>query len=441
MEDTTVEGPGDAAPPPRLVGIASSQLALPASPGDALGDGALGDGAFGAGILWIDRESGTVSSVERRGTRSGDSTLATPRSELIDLGDRLVVPGFVDVHVHGGGGSQVNAGSATEAEAAVAEIAAFHARHGTTALLATTVSDTPERLAATVEGIARAARATRGTDDMHAARGARVLGCHLEGPFISPGRAGAQDPLAIRPPDREELRRLLELGEGTVRLVTLAPELPGAMALFDDCLEAGAAVALGHSDATFDVARAAFDAGATHVTHLFNAMAPFHQRSPGLIGAALQDERVTVELICDLHHVHPAVIATVARVAASRLVLVTDATGAAGSAPGRLVLGRVPVLVDGTRVSLEADSSTLAGSALVMAQALANVVNAAGLPLPVALECATAIPARLAWGTARRAGRLVPGAPADFVVLESTLAVAATVVGGSVVFDPNRLLR
>ncbi|MGH8980680.1 MAG: N-acetylglucosamine-6-phosphate deacetylase [Acidimicrobiales bacterium] len=437
-----------------LVGIASTRVARRRSAiGDGGGglDGVGGLGGFAPATVWVDTTTGVIESVEQGAGRAGAegrTDRAQSRSRLLDVGDRRIAPGFVDVHVHGGGGSQVNAASAEESEAAAHALASFHARHGTTALLATTVSDSPDRLAATVAGIARATRAPRTPDGARGANGeARVLGCHLEGPFISSARAGAQDPRAIRAPDRDELRRLLEIGDGTVRLVTLAPELPGAIALIGDCLDAGAAVALGHTDATFEVALSAFEAGATHVSHLFNAMAPIHHRAPGLLGAALTDERATLELICDLHHVHPAVIDLAVRVAAARLVLATDATSAAGGPPGPHMLGTVPAVLDGTRVSLESDPTVLAGSVLVMDRAVANAVDASCMPLDVALRAASAVPAALAWPTVRPTGSpavpggsFLPGAPADLVVLEETLTVAATVVGGTVVFDPGGLL-
>ena len=299
-----------------MLGIAADRIARP-------------DGSLEPGVVWIDPTRGTIVSVSADRSALPPAVRGTPMRR-VELGDRIVGPGCVDVHVHGGAGCQVNGDSAVDVEGALATIASFHARNGTSSLLATTVSDSPERLAAAVAGVAQAAARARATA---VPTGARIIGSHLEGPFIAPTRAGAQDPSAIRPPDRAELNRLLELGAGTVRMVTLAPELPGADELIADCLDAGAVVALGHTEADFDTARRAFDAGATHVTHLFNCMPPLHHRLPGLITAALVDDRVTVELICDLHHVHPAVVEFVAQIALERLVLVTDAGPVAGSRP------------------------------------------------------------------------------------------------------------
>lgn len=405
---------------PGVDGIASAQVVLEG-------------GRTGPATIWVDQGLGRITAVDAEPLPPPASAVGWPDGRrCVDLGPRIVAPGFVDVHVHGATGAQVNGASAEEVSEAVSHIARFHAHHGTTAMVATTVTDSPERLAATVAGVALAVRSP-------AAGASRVLGSHLEGPFIAAARAGAQDPSHIRMPDRHELNRLLELGEGTVRLVTIAPELPHAEELIADCLAAGAAVALGHSDADYDTARRAFGAGATHVTHLWNAMAPLHHRRPGLVGAALEDGSVTVELVCDLHHVHPAVVALVARAAPGRVVLVTDAVAATGSGPGRYALGPVSVDVDGARATLAGHPGTLAGSVLTMDAALANAVAVAGLSVASAIGAASAVPAAVVRGTGPRAGVLSAGAPADLVVLEPTLTVAATVVGGKPVFDPGGL--
>ncbi len=409
-----------------LLGLVSTRVLLPT-------------GGLRPATVWFDTAGGTIVAVSD--ARDGPPVGQTGR--VVSLGDRVLAPGFVDVHVHGGAGRQVNAADADEAEAAVGEVAAFHARHGTTSLVATTVSDDPARLRASVEGVARAARrAPRGAPGAGgAARGARILGSHLEGPFLSPRRAGAQDPAQIRPPDREELAGLLELGGGTVRIVTLAPELDGSGGLVDDCVDGGVVVSLGHSDADYECARAAFASGASHVAHLFDAMAPLNHRAPGLVGAALADEEVTVEIICDLHHVHPAIVRTVAAVAAQRTVLVTDATAAAGTPPGMLELGRIEAVHSGTKVTLASDPCTLAGSALTMDLAVRNAVTEARLPLESALRAASEVPARVACSAGPPGlGTIGPGAPADLVVLDPELHAVATVVAGRVVFDPCQLL-
>lgn len=408
-----------------LLGLAANRLAWP-------------DGQLEAGVVWIDPAIGTIADVVRAGHGPAGTRPEDVPGRLVELGDRTIAPGFVDVHVHGGGGHQVNGDSPTRVAEEVAALAAFHARHGTTSLLATTVSDSPARLRASVAGVARAVRAGGGG-------GARVLGCHLEGPFISTARPGAHDPSLIRPPDRAELAELVELGAGTIRIVTLAPELEGASGLIDDLVDAGVTVSLGHSDADFDTARAAFDAGATHVAHLFDAMAPFHHRHPGLVAAALLERRATLELICDLHHVATGAVALCARTAPGRIALVTDSTDAAGMPPGTRLLGGLEVEADDTRVVLASDRATLAGSVLTMERAVRHLADAADIPLAEALRAASTIPSRLATtergdGATARPGVLEPGAPADLVVLDADLEVVATIVGGSTVFQRDAVL-
>jgi len=350
---------------------------------------------------------------------------------VVDVGEGSVVAGFFDVHVHGGDGAQVNGDSIDEVVASVERIARFHARHGTTSMLATTVSDSPERLLTTVAGVAEVMRAG-------VAGGATVRGIHLEGPWIARAKMGAQDPWALRPPDVDELAGLVAAAEGGIRMVTVAPELPGSRRLITAACRAGIVVAIGHTDADFATTVGAIEAGARHATHLFNAMAPPHHRRPGAVTALLLDERVTFELIADLEHVHPAVMALTARSNPGRLVVVTDAVPAAGLEPGTYQLGHLEVSVEASRVTLAGDPATLAGSLLTMEQAVRNLVIGAGMPLLDALEAAASTPA-LAAGI-DDIGELSPGRPADFVVLDLDLGVMATVVAGRPVFDPAGLL-
>jgi len=373
------------------------------------------------GFIFI--EGGSVSEV---GCGSGPTTTTT-----VDLGDMLIAPGFVDVHVHGGGGAQVNCATREEVEESVGRMARFHAMHGTTALLATTVSDSPEALRAAVEGVAAVASAPR-------RGGAVVLGSHLEGPWIARSRAGAQFVPALRPPSLTELDDLVARGDGTVRLVTIAPELEGALELITAARSAGVVVSIGHTDADYATTKLAFDAGASHATHLFNAMAPVHHRRPGPIAAALGDERVSLEIIADGVHIHPALIALVATLAPERLVLVTDAIGATGAAPGLHRLGPLEVFVTDGRAVLAGNAETVAGSVLTMDKAVALAVDVARVPLLTALQAASLHPARVLGE--HRKGRLIPGADADLVVLDRRLSLVATVIGGQVVYDPTGLL-
>jgi N-acetylglucosamine-6-phosphate deacetylase len=365
----------------------------------------------------------------------------------VDLGDMLVAPGFVDLHVHGGGGAQVNCATREEVEASVGSMARFHARHGTTSLLATTVSDSPEALRVAVEGVAAVVTAQQGDlrrgdlrrgDPSQDGPGAVVLGSHLEGPWIARSRAGAQFVPALRPPSVDELDELVALGNGTLRLVTIAPELEGVLDLIAAALSGGVVVSIGHTDADYATTKLAFDAGARHATHLFNAMAPLHHRRPGPIAAALGDERVSLEIIADGVHIHPALIALVATLAPERLVLVTDAIGAAGAPPGLHRLGPLEVLVTDGRAVLAGNPETVAGSVLTMDKAVALAVNVARVPLLTALQAASLHPAKVLGE--HRKGRLTPGADADLVMLDSRLEIVATVVGGQVAYDPTGLL-
>jgi N-acetylglucosamine-6-phosphate deacetylase len=319
-----------------------------------------------------------------------------------------IVPGYIDVHVHGGGGAQCNTSDADE----LAAVAAFHARHGTTALLATTVAAPVGELEAA----------------LRAADRAPVLGAHLEGPFLSRARPGAMDPEAFLDPDPVVLERLL--AAGGVRMVTLAPELPGALSLVSRLADAGVVASLGHSDASYEEARAAARAGARSVTHLFNAMPPFHHRSPGIVGAALELDALTCELICDGAHVDPAVLRVALRAkGVSGVRLVTDAMEAAGLPDGTYRLGAAPVTVSGGRAVI-AGTDTIAGSTLTMDAAVRGAVRFLGVAVEEAVAMASAAPARLL-GLGERKGAIAVGWDADLVLLDEELRVLRTMIGGA----------
>jgi N-acetylglucosamine-6-phosphate deacetylase len=342
---------------------------------------------------------------------------STRGGEVVALDGRWLLPGFVDVHVHGGGGADATTDDPDELRA----LARFHARHGTTALLATTVPAPPERLLAALAAIRAVAAAPDG-------EGAVVLGAHLEGPFVSRSRAGALAARHLRDPDSALAERLL--AGGGVRIVSLAPELPGAAALVRQVVAAGAIASLGHSDATYARASACIAAGARAATHAFNAMRPLHQREPGVLGAALADDRVTCELICDGVHVHPALVRLAHRAKGpGRAMLVTDAISATGMPDGAHRLGDREVHVAGGRVTLP-DGETLAGSTLTMDRALRIAVERCGIPLRDAARMAATTPALLL-GIADRTGVLAPGRRADVVVLdEHDLTLAGVLLGG-----------
>jgi N-acetylglucosamine-6-phosphate deacetylase len=331
----------------------------------------------------------------------------------LDASGLLVVPGFVDLQCNGAVGIDV----ASEPER-MWELAGLLPRWGVTAWLPTIVTSPP----GTVERVL-AALAERPQVDWV---GAVPLGIHVEGPFLAPDAAGAHD--------RELLQRpTLEAVEGWSRaagvaLVTIAPELPGALPVIEALVARDVVVSLGHSSAAAIEVRRAFDLGARGVTHLFNAMTPFHHREPGLAGVALVDERASVGLIADGVHVHPDVVALAQRCLGERLVLVTDAVAALGAPPGAQKLGRsdITLRADGIR---RADG-TLAGSDLSLDAAVRNLVAFCGCEPDVALHAASAAPADLLGDTER--GQLEPGRRGDVAVLTPDLDVVATVVGGKI---------
>jgi N-acetylglucosamine-6-phosphate deacetylase len=323
--------------------------------------------------------------------------------------EAVVLPGFIDLHVHGGGDADV-----MQAGAAIDTVARTHARHGTTALLATTMTAPRGEIEA-------ALRALSGACGARGDRAARVIGAHLEGPYISPDKLGAQPAFAATP-SAAEILSLAALAP--IRVVTLAPELPDALATTAALVAAGIRVQIGHSMASYDEACAALAAGATGFTHLFNAMSGLHHRAPGAAGAALAHAR-HAELIPDLLHVHPGAMRAALR-AIPGLYCVTDATAAAAMPDGEYPLGRQLVSKCGGGVRLA--DGTLAGSTLTMDQALRNLVNVLGLDLAEASQRVSTHAARYL-GLADR-GELRVGAVADAVVLDAQLVVRHVIVEG-----------
>jgi N-acetylglucosamine-6-phosphate deacetylase len=345
---------------------------------------------------------------------------AAPHSADVDLPDAVVVPGFVDIHVHGGGGASYTDGNVSD----ILRAARFHREHGTTTTLASLVTAPVGDLLAAVHALVESTRA--GT----------VAGIHLEGPWLSPAHRGAHDHTQLRDPAPAEIHALLAAGNGAIRMVTLAPERVGSGDAIARFVDAGVIVALGHTDATYEQTRHAIDLGATVGTHLFNAMRPLHHREPGPALALLEDARVTVELIADGVHVHPAVVHAVIEAAgADRVALVTDATAAAGLGDGEFRLGAIQIDVV-EQVARVRGTSTIAGSIATMDR-LFRV--AAGLgpdrdaALAAAVQMTSTTPAR-ALGL-DRVGSLRVGAEADLVVLERDLQVSAVMAHGSWLTD------
>lgn len=341
---------------------------------------------------------------------TGSGPEAPVADRVVDLGDAVLTPGFVDLHGHGG---------ATEAyeDDSFDRSLAMHRSHGTTRSVLSLVANPVPALAASLAHV----RAVMATDPL-------VLGVHLEGPFLSPHNKGAHNESFLIEPTPAAVDALLEAGEGVLRQVTIAPELPGALDAVRRFVEAGVTVAVGHTVGTYDQARAAFDAGSTILTHACNAMPGLHHRAPGPIGAAVSDDRVTLELILDAVHVHPVVAETLFRATPGRVALITDAMGAAGAADGSYRLGSLDVTVtDG--VAHVAGTETIAGSTLTQDVALRNAVSLAGQTLPEAVAALTSVPAG-ALGLGDRLGRLAPGFAADLVALTPSLEVERVWGGG-----------
>jgi N-acetylglucosamine-6-phosphate deacetylase len=334
-----------------------------------------------------------------------------PGVEALGGLEDVVAPGFIDLQVNGMGGRD-----ALDGTDAVLAISARLPQSGVTGFLPTVISRPLEEMV----GFGVAVRRAKAE-----ASGARVLGAHLEGPFLNPRYAGAHDRRFLLGPNDELVARLLAVGP---RLVTLAPELPGALEAVRRLRRAGVLVSAGHTGASFEVTREAFRAGVGFVTHLFNAMVPMHHRRPGAAGAALAEPGIGVGLIADGVHVHPALCAAVVRSRGPAAVaLTTDQTAAAGCPPGRFRLGEAEVVSDG-RVTRRPDG-TLAGSAATMERLVR--LMAAWVGLRRAVEMASATPARLL-GLA--AGRIAEGLPADLVVLDPELRVRATLIGGRLAY-------
>jgi N-acetylglucosamine-6-phosphate deacetylase len=331
----------------------------------------------------------------------------------------VLVPGLVDLQVNGYYG--VDLGDCDPD--GWAQVARRLPETGTTAFLPTFITAPVARLAAAL----RSAQKIAGV----ATPGARALGVHLEGPFLSPARAGAHRRDWMAPPSPDAVAELLDAGHGVLRLMTLAPETEGALAAVAALVAAGVVVSVGHSDATAGQVAAAADAGARMVTHLFNAQRGLHHREPGVVGQALTDQRLTSGLIVDLRHVSAAACAIAFAAAPGRICLVTDAAASAGMPPGRYMLGgQLTELPPGGDAPVRPDG-TLAGSALRMDLAVANAV-AVGLGLAEAVAAATRIPADLI--DRPDLGRLAPGVPADLVWLGDDLRAQATWIGGEQVY-------
>ncbi len=334
-----------------------------------------------------------------------------------------VAPGFVDVHIHGAGGHDVMEGTAE----ALAAVSSSVARHGTTSLVATTVTASAEQTCAAAAGIAQWIESQRELPAGHTPQ-AEILGIHFEGPFISPARRGVHPPEWIVAPSVELLQTFAAAARGAGRILTLAPEMPGALELIAAARQAGLVVSLGHTDARHAEAMSAIECGARHAAHVFNAMRPFEHRETGVIGAVLTSPVVTAELIADGVHVDAAAMRLLLAAKGARgVILVSDGTSATGMPDGTYRLGTFDVTVSGG--VCRSPEGKLAGSTLTLDRALRNIV-ALGVTLADALAMLTSNPARLL-GIERQKGSLVPGADADLVLLDANLEVAGVMTRGA----------
>ncbi len=334
----------------------------------------------------------------------------------------IVVPGFVDIHIHGAGGHDVMEADPRSLD----RITSTVARYGTTSMLATTVTASTDDTSKSLEGIAQYIRQHEHQDE-NARLSAEILGVHLEGPFLSKAQRGVHPSQLLARPSIEVFDKFVQAADGLVRMITLAPELPGGLELVTHAVKAGLVVSMGHTDATFEQATDAIRAGARHATHTYNAMRPFTHRDPGVIAAVMTDPDVTAEIIADFVHVAgPAIQVLLGVKGFDTVVAITDATAATGIGDGKYRLGHFDVTVrDGVCRNAE---GKLAGSTLTLDRALRNLVSL-GVPLVDAIRMMTVLPARRL-GLAGKKGIVAIGADADLVILRPDLHVAGAMTRG-----------
>jgi N-acetylglucosamine-6-phosphate deacetylase len=349
-----------------------------------------------------------------------DGAAVPPGAQVVDAGGRMILPGLIDTHVHGTHGDDVMLHGA----AGIRRISARFPQYGTTAWLPSTISARHGELLVAIRGCVEATR--------QPAEGAEIVGLHVEGPYINRKRKGAQPEEGVRDPDFDEVCELLEAAEGQIRVMTLAPELPGALELIRLLVRSGIIASMGHSDATYEEALAGIAAGATHATHLFNAMPPIHHRNPGLITACLNEPEVLAEVIPDGVHLDPQIVRLALRTKGpDRAALITDAFSATGLPDGTHTLGPHPVIVDGPLCTLA--DGTIAGSILTMNNAVRNAITFAGVSRVEAVRMASLVPARVA-GCEARKGSLEAGKDADVTLLDADFRCTVTWVRGRAVF-------
>ncbi|GAA4159873.1 N-acetylglucosamine-6-phosphate deacetylase [Gryllotalpicola daejeonensis] len=364
--------------------------------------------------FWFAAADGVITEA---GTGDGWHAHASALASVIDAHGLHLAPGFIDLHSHGAGGFAFDDGAY-----AISKALEVHRAHGTTRSVISLVANPVDELCASLEAIADLAV----EDEL-------VLGAHLEGPFLAVERKGAHNPDFLIDPSPAAVERLIAAARGTLRQITLAIERENALEALDVFVEAGVQVAVGHTEADYEQARDAFDRGARLLTHAFNAMPGIGHRAPGPVVAALQDPRVTVELILDGVHVAPSVAKLAFAAAPGRIALITDAMAATGSPDGAYKIGSLDVaVVDGVAKLREADGSlgSIAGSTLTLDVALRNAIELVGLPQAEAVAALTTVPAR-ALGLEHRLGLLAPGFAADAVLLDHDWAVRGVWAAGT----------
>jgi len=363
-------------------------------------------------------ENGRVTQISSRSAQE-----LPENASIVDFGAATLAPGFVDIHIHGGAGLDVMCASQAE----LPRLNKFLAAHGVTGYFPTTVAAPLDQTCSALDRLADAIEAAESSAPNGDTAQARPLGIHLEGPFLSHKRRGVHPPDCLLPPTLATFERLRQASRGHVRMITIAPEIPGAMEVITEAARRNVCVSIGHSDAEFPVAQAAVQAGAHHATHTFNSMRPLDHRDPGIIAEVLTDRRMTADIIVDGIHVAPAVVKLFLQAKGEeRAVLITDAISATGMPDGPYQLG--PIQVDVKDGKCTADGK-LAGSVLTMDRAIRNVTEFAGWSLQNAVRAATLNPARVV-GVDQQHGFLAPGAEANFVVLGPNGEVQKTIVRG-----------
>lgn len=364
-------------------------------------------------------EDGLITSVTSRAAQE-----IPANAHYVDFAGEILAPGFVDIHIHGGAGLDVMLASTAE----LPRLGKFLATHGVTAYFPTTVAAPLDQICTSLDRIANAIE-TLSAPAQNGAVQARPLGIHLEGPFLSHKRRGVHAPENLVEPTLEIFEQFWQAARGHISVMTIAPELPGAMEVIAEAARRQVCVSIGHSNAELSVAREAIAAGARHATHTFNAMRPLDHRDPGITAEVLTDDSITADIIADGIHLDPAIVRLFLRAKGTqRAVLITDAISATGMPNGRYRLGPMMVDVKDGKCTL---NGTLAGSVLTMDRAVRNVTEFANWTLRDAVRAATLNAAQVV-GLGQRFGRLAPGAEANFVALSAAGEVRATIVGGQV---------